>query len=168
MKTRVLAVLLVLLVFSAACTGTANVALEVNETHVILTVSMTEDEVEDVVIDILVNGPDAFMTSANVDLRPGSIVLTGDVLSPLTGETVPGMVEVQAAAEGGQLKLAVTGFDVGALTAEQVGLDEFNAQLAAGLVDAMRDSNGATVDDVTITEDTISVSVKAPREDVGW
>lgn len=168
MKTRVLAVMMVLLVFSAACTGSANVALEVNETDVILTVSMTEAEVEDVVVDIIVNGPDAFMTSANVDLQPGMIVLSGEVRSPLTGESVPGMVEVQAAAEGGQLKMAVTGFDVGVMTAEDVGLDEFNEELAAGLAEAMRDSNGATVENVIITEDTISISVKAPRENIGW
>lgn len=166
MNTRFLVVLLILLVSSVACTGTANVALEVTETHVIVTVTMTEAEVEDVVTDIFVNGPDAFMTGANVDLRPGGIALSGEVISPLTAEAVPGMVEVQAAAEGGQLKLAVTAFDVGALTAQQIGLDDFNAMLAEGLADAMRDSNGATVENVTITEDAISITVKAPRDDI--
>lgn len=161
---RTLGVILLFVASILACSS--NVDLDITDTHTILTLTMTEDEVEDLFRAILVESNDPLMRTANVDLRPGIVHVSGVVIDRNTGRESPGTLGVQVWQENGNLQLAVTEFEIANMTAQQAGIARFNSELKAGLArSAERNNSESEISNVSITGSSLSVSIKTPRND---
>lgn len=159
MSTKMIAILALLVAPMIACS--ANVSFEQDANFNYLTITMTEQQVADIVTDLL-QGGDSQLSNVGVDLRPGEIFVRG-IITQDNGQQVPGSFGIRVWADG-NLRAQISSFDYGALTMDQAGLSDFNRRLTEGLNRAAaRDDSPSDITNVTITGSNLSFTIRSPR-----
>ncbi len=159
MKTRLWIIIALLALPLVACAGGFNVRSDANWNY--LTLTMSEEQVRDLLVPILTNGQDLRMQNVTIDLRPGEIVARGDVLGD-GGQLYPGSLSIRAWAANGQLNLEVTTFNFAGFNADAGMLQRFNADMAAGLARDAAESDDET-HEVIITDTSFSITWRSPK-----
>lgn len=162
LKLWIFAVLLILPV--AACSGvSATVHFRADDAYNYLTINMTEAEAQTLFTGILEESDDLHITNPVVDLRAGEIAISGEVASG-NDATVPVTLIVQASMENSQPSLAVTSISFAGWEGTPDMLENINSDIAKGLASAAENANDAQLTDVSITEDTLSFTLRGPRD----
>lgn len=150
---------LVMLLLTAAC-GRVSVNRDENYTYV--TVTLTEQEVSALIVQLITQTESGLLQTASADFRAGEIVVTGTAVQ--NGQTVDGSLTIVMSSDGNGLQVRVTSFNFAGFSADQARLDAFNATLAAG-ISARADSNSieAVVSEVNITDTSLALTIRTPR-----
>jgi hypothetical protein len=159
LRVWIIAVLLMVPLVACDAAGGFNVRSDANWNY--LTLTMSEQQVSDLIIPILSNGRDFRMQNVSLDLRPGELIARGDVVGG-DGRLYPGSLSMRAWAAGGRLNLEVTTFNFAGFNADAAMLARFNADMAAGLVRDAANSDSETYE-VAITDTTISITWRSPK-----
>ncbi len=151
--------ILFLLLLTAAC-GRVSVNRDENYTYV--TVTLTEQEIAAVIVQLITQTEGGLLQTASADFRAGEIVVTGTAVQ--NGQTVDGSLIITMSSDGNGLQVRVTSFNFAGFTADQARLDVFNANLAASIA-TRADSNSieAVVSEVSITDTSLSLTFRTPR-----
>lgn len=144
-----------------ACELSGNVAIRSDADWNYLTVTLTEQQIRDLVVPILENGQQFRVQSPVVDLRPGAIAVSGSVIGQ-NGQLYPGSMSIRAWAANQRLNLEVADFNFAGFTADAAQLQRFNADLAAGLARNDQNSNSET-HEVAITDSAFTITWRSPR-----
>jgi len=128
-----------------------------------VTVGISEQDVNSTIRTALSNSQDPFIVNPVVDLQSGRIVITGQIIDR-NGQQVPGSLEFTARAASGELIVEVIEADYAGYDASDVRIAEINQQIAASLGQRARQGrqSDATLTDVSITNDALSITVNIP------
>lgn len=159
MKTRLVFIFILLALPLVACAGGFNVSSDANWNY--LTLTMSEEQVRDLVVPILMNGRDFRMQNVTIDLRPGEIIARGDVVGQ-DGRLYPGSLSMRAWAGSGRLHLEVTTFNFAGFNADVALLERINADMEAGLARDAAESDDET-HEVAITDSSFSITWRSPK-----
>jgi hypothetical protein len=161
MKKALLIFLTIFALPLLACGASGGFDVRVDEQYSYLTITMSEQDISNMLIPALQNGRDLRVENATLDLRPGEIIVMGSVVGD-GGRLYPGSMSLRAWAANGRLHLAVGTFSFAGFNASQQQIAQFNADLEAGLAqDAAEDDSETT--DVTITDTSLSITWRSPR-----
>ena len=158
---RIVIILMLLAVPMIACDSGGSFNVRNDDQHNYLTISLTETQIRDLVVPTLQNGRDFRMQNVSVDLRPGEIIVLGDVVGE-GGRLYPGSMSIRAGAANGQLQLSISTFSFAGYSASQEQLARFNADIQAGLANSAQNSASQT-HDVIITDTLFSITWRSPR-----
>ena len=148
----------------AACSGvSATVHFRADDDYNYLTIDMTEQEVQTLFVGILEESNDLHITDPVVELRAGEISISGETPSG-NDATVPVSLIVQASMENDQPSLVVTSISFAGWEGTPDMLENINSDIAKNLASAAQNANDAQLSDVSITEDTLSFTLRGPRE----
>jgi hypothetical protein len=148
-----------------ACSGvSATVHFRADEEYNYLTVDMTEAEVQTLFVGIFEESKDLPITNPVVNLTPGEIAISGEVASG-SDATVPVNLIVHASMENDQPSLVVTSINFAGWEGTPDMLDNINSEIAAGLTSAAQNATDAQLTEVSITEDSLSFTIRGPREE---
>ncbi|NDJ62014.1 MAG: hypothetical protein GYB67_12860 [Chloroflexi bacterium] len=158
-----LAALTLLVLPLVACNTTFQVS--VDEENTTITMTMGESDVAALITPILEGGEQSQLSNTTVDLRPGEIFVSGDVRPEPAGPTYPGSLGIRIAAQNGDLVVELTSLDFAGFELNQQTISRINRDIADGLAQAATRNNGqARLTDITITNDTLSMTLVAPRQ----
>lgn len=158
---RGLIVLLVMALPMIACDSGGSFNVRNDDQYNYLTISLTEAQIRDMIVPTLQNGREFRMQNVSIDLRPGEIIVLGDVVGD-GGRLYPGNMSIRAGAANGQLQLSVGTFSFAGYAASQEQLARFNADMQAGLAQSAQNSDSQT-HEVTITDTAFSITWRSPR-----
>jgi hypothetical protein len=149
----------------AACSGvSATVHFRADDEFNYLTIDMTEEQVQTLFAGILEESDDLHITNPVVDLRAGEISISGEVPSG-SDATAPVSLIVQAAMENSQPSLEVTSISFAGWEGTPDILENINSEIAEGLASAAEKANDAQLTEVSITEDSLSFTLRGPRNE---
>jgi hypothetical protein len=161
MKARLWIIFFLLALPLVACNAAGGFNVRSDDNWNYLTLTMSEQQVRDLIVPILTNGRDFRMQNVRIDLRPGEIIAGGDVVGQ-DGRLYPGSLSMRAWAAEGRLNLEITTFNFAGFNADAAMLQRFNADMAAGLARDAANSNSET-NDVTITDTEFSITWRSPK-----
>lgn len=148
----------------AACSGvTATVHFEADEQYNYLTISMTEEQTQELFAGILAESDDLPISNPLVDLHDGEIAISGDVPSGQNG-TAPVSLIIEASSANGQPSLEVTSINFAGWEGTPDMLANINADIAANLKAAADNAKDGQLTEVSITEDALSFTLRGPRD----
>lgn len=165
MRMRLLLVCLGVLLVLTACNRGAVSDVQVDPAGgVEATVTLTEQEVNDAVVDALSKQANSLLRNPKVDLQAGQIVITGEHERRDGQGTVSGSVTVTVTVQDGGLLAQVTQTTVEGWDASDARIAEFNQQLVAGFNRrANRDNGQLTFKAITITDSNLSFTINVKR-----
>jgi hypothetical protein len=161
MKWQALVALIALIVTSLACNAGGDINIRQDDQYNYLTVSLTEQQVQDILSSILANAERIQVQNARIDLQLGQIIVTGDAIGQ-DGRSYPGNMTLQAGSANGALQITVIAFNFSGFNADQATIDRWNADIAAGLGRSAEQSE-SEVDSVSITDSAMSITWRSPR-----
>lgn len=128
-----------------------------------VTVGISEQDVNSTIQTALNNSQDPFIVDPVIDLQPDRIVITGQIIDR-NGRQVPGSLTFTARAANGELIVEITEADYAGYDASDARIAEINQQIAASLGQRARQGrqSNATLTDVSITNDALSITVNVP------
>jgi molybdopterin-biosynthesis enzyme MoeA-like protein len=127
----------------------------------IVTITLTEADIQDSLTDALANRSDLRIQNAQIDLQPGLIVIAGDFTTQ-DGKSGSGSVSFAPAVSNGELTLTVTDLTVSGFSAD----DEALAAMTQRLQDAInarassrtnRSRADVALSSVTISDDNMQI-----------
>ena len=150
----------IIIPFMTACN--ANVQFNLDENYSYLTITMTEESVENLIETLLTSG-ESRLQNVTADLRAGEIYVIGDAQT--NNGLQSGSLVVDIGAQNGLLDVEVQSFDFGGYSAQQAGIDDFNQRLADGIArNARNNDNGSEFTAVNITSTGLSFTIRTPRQ----
>jgi hypothetical protein len=158
---RGLLILMLIALPMIACDSGGSFNVWNDEQYNYLSISLTETQIRDMIVPSLQNGREFRMQNVSIDLRPGEIVVLGDVVGD-GGRLYPGSMSIRAGASNGQLQLSVGTFSFAGYNASQEQLSRFNADMQAGLSQSAQNSDSQT-HAVSITDTAFSITWRSPR-----
>jgi hypothetical protein len=161
MKSRLWIIIVLLTLPLVACNAAGGFNIRSDDNWNYLTLTMSEQQIRDLIVPILTNGRDFRMQNVTIDLRPGEITARGDVVGQ-DGRLYPGSLSMRAWAAGGRLNLEVTTFNFAGFNADAAMLQRFNADMAAGIARDAAQSDSET-HEVTITDSTFSITWRSSK-----
>lgn len=139
----------------------ANVQFRLDENYSYLTITMTDESVENLIETLLTSG-DSQLQNVQANLRNGDIYVTAN--APTNNGTQSGNLVVRIGDQNGLLDVEVTSFNFGGFTADQAGIADFNQRLANGIArNAENNDNNSDFTDVTVTSTGLTFTIRTPR-----
>jgi len=131
-----------------------------------VTITMTEDEVNTLITQVIAAGQNQLLRDPQVDLQPGQMVINGE-RDRLDGNgRVSGTLTVTLSVEEGALLVQVTASTFEDITVQDAVIQEFNERLRNRLQRrADPDNRAINYQTVMITADTIEFVLNARRMD---
>jgi hypothetical protein len=165
MRVRYLILTGLLILGLTACNrGTVNDVQRNPEGGVEVTLSLTEQEVNDAVAQALENSGNPLLRNPQVDLKPGQIVITGQHERRDGGGTVSGTVTVNVGLNAGKVQVQITQAQIEGFDLSDARIQQFNDRLAAIFSTRLeRDQGIITITALNITEDTLQFTLNARR-----
>lgn len=149
----------IIIPFMTACN--ANIQLTMDENYSYLTVTMTEESVENLIETLLTSGQSR-LENVTADLRAGEIYVTGDAQT--NNGLQSGSLVVDIGTQNGLLDVEVQSFNFGVFSAQQAGIDDFNQRLANNIAsNARNNNNDSEFTQVNITSTGLSFTIRSPR-----
>ncbi len=164
MKIRVL--MLCMLVLGLAACNRGNVTDVQRDANggVDATVSLTEQEVNDAVVEALSKQGNPLLRNPKIDLQPGQLVINGEHERRDGKGTVSGSVSVTITVQNGSLLAQVTKADIEGYDASDPRIAEFNQKLADAFNRrANRDNKQITFTAITITDTNLTFTINLKR-----
>lgn len=128
------------------------------------TVTLTEQEVNDAVVEALSKQANPLLRNPVVDLQAGQIVINGEHERRNGQGTISGSVTVTVTVQDGGLLAQVTSTTVDGWDATDARVAEFNQRLAEGFNRrANRDNGQLTFKAITITDTNLSFTINIKR-----
>lgn len=128
------------------------------------TVTLTEQEVNDAVVEALSKQANPLLRNPVVDLQAGQIVINGEHERRNGQGTISGSVTVTVTVQDGGLLAQVTSTTVDGWDATDARVAEFNQRLAEGFSRrANRDNGQLTFKAITITDTNLSFTINIKR-----
>lgn len=165
MKIRMLMLLSFLIVALAACNrdNVSDVQRDPNG-GVDATVTLTEQEVNDAVVEALSKQSNPLLRNPKIDLQPGQLVINGEHERRDGKGTVSGSVTVAITVQNGSLLPQITKADVEGWDANDSRIAEFNQKLTDAFNRrANRDNKQITFTTITITDTNLTFTVNIKR-----
>jgi hypothetical protein len=162
MKSPLKIVFGMLLLAVLACNAGADVSIQADGEYTYLSASLTEQQVQDVLVNVLGNTQRIQVRDARADLQAGQIVVTGTLVTA-DGRQFPGSMTLLAAAANGALQITVQSVNFNGFTAEQATLDRWNADIAAGL-NRVAAQTAAEVTEVSVTTTELKITWRRARQ----
>lgn len=158
MRTLLLTLGLVLVL--AACNFGNNVSVEQGEGGGLdVTVTLSEQEVNQLLAQAVSNNPDIRIEQAQIDLQPGALVITGNVVKQ-DGTTAPGSVSMSVGMGDGLVNVQVTSVNIDGFDANDERIASLNQRIADALnTRAQRDNASAQITAVNVTGDALSLTI---------
>jgi len=157
-------ILVIALVMPLVAACSADVSLDFDEQYSYLTVEMQEEEVASMIERMLTSG-DSQLQNVNADLRPGEVYVTAEMEAD-NGSMVPGELLILIGAAEGQLQVQVVSFSFAGISTPAERIAEWNQNIAEGLArGADNNERGSEFTQVSITDTTLSFTVRTPRRD---
>jgi hypothetical protein len=161
MKTRLWIIFLLLALPLLACNAAGGFSVRSDDNWNYLTLTMSEEQIRDLIVPILTNGREFRMQNTTLDLRPGEIIVRGDVVGD-GGRLYPGSLSMRAWAAGGRLNLEITTFNFAGFSADAGMLQRINADIATGIARDAANSDSET-SEVTITDTTFTITWRSRK-----
>ncbi len=159
MLPRLLLVLLLPLTLAACNRDNVDVQRNGDGTATI-TVTVQESEVNTMIVTALERADDPLLRNPSVDLQDGRIVVSGDYERQDGGGTVSGTMTLTATVVNGSLQIQVTDVTIQDFSMDDARIAEFNQNLAEAMAGRARQDNPrATLQSVTITDNTFSMTI---------
>jgi hypothetical protein len=160
MNLRTLTLGIVLVVALAACNFGNNIRVDQGAGGGLdITLTLSEAEVNQLLANGLANNPDAQIEQANIDLQPGALVITGNIVGD-DGTRSPGSLSLNVGLVNGQVSVVVTNVTFAGYNANSSEIARINEQIQAGLnARAQQDNSGSQVTAVNVTNDSLSITV---------
>jgi hypothetical protein len=165
MKSPIVMVFFMLVLAALACNAGADVNVSVDDQYSYLTVSLTEQQVQDVLAGALANAGRVRVENPHVDLQAGQIVVSGEAIGQ-DGRRYPGNMTLQAGAANGALQISIVAVNFNGFTADPDTINRWNADIAAGLGRAAAQS-ASEVSEVAVTDSALSITWRTPRRNSG-
>ena len=128
------------------------------------TVSLTEQEVNDTVVEALSKQGNPLLRNPKIDLQPGQLVINGEHERRDGKGTVSGSVTVTITVQNGSLVAQVTKADIEGYDASDSRITEFNQKLADAFNRrANRDNKQITFTAITITDTNLTFTINLKR-----
>lgn len=162
MKSPLKIVFGMLLLAVLACNAGADVSIRADSEYTYLSASLTEQQVQDVLVNVLSNTQRIQVRDARADLQAGQIVVNGTLVTA-DGRQFPGSMTLLAAAASGALQITVQSMNFNGFTAEQATLDRWNADIAAGL-NRVAAQTAAEVTEVSVTDTELKITWRRARQ----
>lgn len=165
MKIRVFMLLSLLIVVLVACNrgNVSDVQRDPNG-GVDATVTLTEQEVNDAVVEALSKQGNPLLRNPKIDLQPGQLVINGEHERRDGKGTVSGSVTVTITVQNGSLLPQITKADVEGWDANDSRIAEFNQKLTDAFNRrANRDNKQITFTAITITDTNLTFTVNVKR-----
>jgi hypothetical protein len=164
MKIRVL--MFCVLVLGLAACNRSNVSDVQRDPNggVDATVSLTEQEVNDTVVEALSRQGNPLLRNPKIDLQPGQLVIKGEHERRDGKGTVSGSVTVTITVQNGSLLAQVTKADIEGYDASDPRIAEFNQKLTDAFNRrANRENKQLTFTAVTITDTNLTFTINLKR-----
>lgn len=165
MRVRYVTFMALLIVGLAACNrGTVEDVQRNPEGGVDVTISLTEQEVNDAVAQALENSGNPLLRNPQVDLKPGQMIITGEHERRDGSGTVSGTVTVNISLEAGKIRVQVPQAQIKGFDLSDERIQQFNDRLATIFTNRLeRDQGVITVTALNITEDSLQFTINARR-----
>ncbi|MCA0454668.1 MAG: DUF2993 domain-containing protein [Chloroflexi bacterium] len=165
MRMRLLMVCIGVMLMSAGCNRGAVSDVQVDPAGgVDATVTLTEQEVNDAVVDALSKQTNPLLRNPKVDLQNGQILINGEHERRDGQGTVSGSVTVTITVQNGGLLAQVTQANIEGWDASDARVAEFNQHLVEGFNRrANRDNGQLTFKAITITDSNLSFTINIKR-----
>lgn len=109
--------------------------------------------------DFQINIADLFSGSYKVDLQPGIMVISGELVRP-NGSQVSGQAEVAVRAVDGQLQVEIVAVDAEGIDINDSRIQNLQQTIQENLSRAFEGQNFVSIDAVEITDDEIIFTVR--------
>ncbi len=165
MKIRMLILLSLLIIALAACNrgNVSDVQRDPNG-GVDATVTLTEQEVNDAVVEALSKQGNPLLRNPKIDLQPGQLVINGEHERRDGKGTVSGSVTATVTVQNGSLLAQITKADIEGWDATDSRIAEFNQKLTDAFNRrANRDNKQITFTAITITDTNLTFTVNVKR-----
>lgn len=154
---RLLFVLLVVLILPAC---NRDVTIQPIDGTAVITVTLTEAEVNTLIVNVLANSDNPLLRDPVVDLQNGQIVISGEHERRDGAGRVQGTITLTLTATNGALSAQVTGATIEGFDLSDERIARFNGALQAQLAGRAREQNArAILDRVTITNDELQIQI---------
>lgn len=165
MRIRLLILCMGIMLVLTACNRGAVSDVQVDPSGgVDATISLTEQEVNDAVVDALSKQTNPLLRNPKVDLQAGQILINGEHERRDGQGTVSGSVTVTITVENGGLLAQVSQANIEGWDATDARIAEFNQQLVASFNRrANRDNGQLTFKAITITDSNLSFTINIKR-----
>ncbi|MFQ3647292.1 MAG: hypothetical protein SNJ80_10215 [Anaerolinea sp.] len=128
-----------------------------------ITVRLTENEVNALIMGVLANNPSIPLRNVTADLQPGRIVLNGTYNRP-TGGTANGRIVLSVSVVDGVIRPVITEVDIEGFSANDATLRQFNDQLGQALGARGTQANrNARITVLAITDTTLTFTLRVSR-----
>ncbi len=124
------------------------------------TLTLSENDVEGLVVESLEGNDELAITNVAVDLRDsGDMVISGEIMR--SGNPLPATITIVLAAQNGQIAATATEATVMGVALPQTAVSRFNNVFAQNLAArAKQDNDNGEITAVTITEDNMQVTLE--------
>ncbi len=165
MRVRYMVLMALLMVSLAACNrGTVEDVQRNPEGGVDVTISLTEQEVNDAVAQALDASGNPLLRNPQVDLKPGQMMITGEHGHRDGGGTVSGTVTVNVGLNAGKIQVQVTQAQIEGFDLSDERIQQFNDRLTTIFVNRLeRDRGVIIVTALSVTEDSLQFTINAQR-----
>lgn len=156
--------LLVLLALILPLTACDRVEYVTDDQYSYLTLTLTEQEVADLIVSLLTGGTRPIMQTARADLRAGDIYVEGEI-NDGRGGTFPGNLTMRLWSADGVLQASVGQLNFAGYTVDSATLNRINQDIAAGFAaSAARNTSGSIITDVVISDTNLRFTIRSPLE----
>ncbi len=164
MKIRVLLFCVLVLGLAACNRGNVSDVQRDPNGGVDATVSLTEQEVNDAVVEALSKQGNPLLRNPKIDLQSGQMVISGEHERRDSKGTVSGSITVTVTVQNGSLLAQVTKADIEGYDASDPRIAEFNQKLADAFNRrANRDNKQITFTAITITDTNLTFTINVKR-----
>ncbi len=164
MKIRVLMFCALILGLAACNRGNVSDVQRDANGGIDATVSLTEQEVNDAVVEALSKQANPLLRNPKIDLQPGQLVINGEHERRDGKGTVSGSVTVTITIQNGSLLPQITKADIEGYDASDPRIAEFNQKLTDAFSRrANRDNKQITFTAISITDTNLTFTINVKR-----
>lgn len=158
-----------LLLLSFALVGCSGLNVQPNgDGTATITVSLTESEINTVIATALSTAEEPVLSNTSVDLQTGQIVVSGDYQRQDGTGTASGTLTLQISVVNGEIQAQVSNVNIEGLDASDARIQQFNERLETGLATVAQQNNAnASLDSITITDDTLNIAITVQTPQLG-
>jgi hypothetical protein len=164
MRIRILLFCVLVLGLAACNRGTVSDVQRDPNGGVDATVTLTEQEVNDAVVEALSKQGNPLLRNPKIDLQPGQLVINGEHDRRDGKGTISGSVTVTITVQDGSLLAQVTKADIEGWDANDPRIAEFNQRLADAFNRrANRDNKQLTFKSIEISDTNLTFTINVKR-----
>jgi len=161
--TKLVLFLLMIAMSATACLS----GISVDDTHVEVTVALSEDAVNRLLRHSVVEQDEdednLFDDITSIDMQPGLIRMYG-TYTHSDGSTVPGSADLTMYAKDGMLNAEITAVDIAGINIDHPRVTHINDVLAKAFTEEASDNDEVEFVSVNITADGMEITIRVPLQ----